>query len=288
MVEIAGKMVNSVVYVILVVSIVCNFVQILWPGLTLENGVANNVRRALNQAEFHKQELIGGMVVPPGARKIFIDLGANDGSSTSYFLDPVDGINSGNIAIQGGDKDSFLRGLGASKDWEVVVFEANTNFTRQLHAQQAKYMNSHSVKNFTVYGGTAISKASGSITFIIDNPFSGSAGATTMPESTSAVGPHYTIPAVGIVDLFHNLKIHHSDFVIVKMDIEGYEFELVRHILTHGVHTRIDVLAVEYHDENYWVFGKTDEIRIKYQAYHKCLDWMMEDIHAMKLVKWGR
>lgn len=281
-------MTNTIVYVVLVLSVVCNFVQILWPDLTLENNVANHVRRALNQVEHYKQEHIAGMLVPHGARKIFIDLGANDGSSTSYFLDPIDGENSGNIAIQGGEKDSFLRGLGSSKDWEVVVFEANTNFTQNLVALQQKAINSNSVKNFTVYGGTAISKTSGSVTFIIDNPFSGSAGATTMPESTSAVGPHYTIPAVGIVDLFHTMKIHHTDFVVLKMDIEGYEFELVRHILTHGVHTRIDVLAVEYHDENYWVFGKDEAIRQKYQAHHKCLDWMMEDIHNMKIVKWGR
>lgn len=268
-------------YCALVLSVICNIGQYL---LSDNSGYRSEptVRRSL------LNDPKRGIHIPAGARKIFIDLGANDGSSTSYFLDKPTGQNSGNVAIQGGDADSFLRGLGSSGDWEVVVMEANRNFTKDLNNLRDRAIANKQVKEFTVHAGTAIAKASGTVSFIIDNPFSGSAGATLMKESTSAVGPKFEIPAIGITDLLTGLRVQNSDFVIVKMDIEGYEFELLRHVLTHGVHTRIDVLAVEFHDENYWVFGKTDEIRVKYQALHKCIDWMAEDIHGLHFVKWGR
>ena len=47
--------------------------------------------------------------------------------------------------------------------------------------------------------------------------------------------------------------------------IEGAEFDLLRRMIVHDLHSRIDVLAVEYHDANYWVFGKDTATREKYQ-----------------------
>lgn len=270
-------------YCLFALSVVCNIGQFLVSNYSgSRDGPA--VRRAL--ADEGATKKVDHVHIPPGARKVFIDLGANDGSSTAYFLEK--NTAAGNIATQGGEQDSFLYGLGASRDWEVIAVEANVNHSRPLNALRDRALRNNMVRNFTVLAGTAISKFSGQVNFIIDNPVSGSAGATLMKESTSAVGPQFSIPAIGIGELFHTFGIQHSDFVILKMDIEGYEFELLRYVLTHGVHSRIDVLAVEFHDVNYWVFGKSDEIRLKYQALHKCIDWMAEDIRGMKMLKWGR
>ena len=286
---------SRVVYIFLAASLIFNAVQFLYstfPGLYFE-GINMRTNIAGDAQDVHSvssrkltAETEAKFVIPKGSRKVFIDLGANDGDSTAFFLNNKEGGN--NIATQGGSQDSILRGMGSTGDWEIIVVEANLNFTSQLEALKTRTMEANQAKNFTILGGTAVSKTTGTVSFILDNGVSGSAGATTMPESTSAVGPHYTIPAIGIIDLFHKLKIHHTDFVVLKMDIEGYEFELVRHMLLHGLHARIDILAVEYHDINYWVFGKTDEIREKYQSLHKCLDWMMEDVHSMKTLHWGR
>ena len=109
-----------------------------------------------------------------------------------------------------------------------------------------------------------------------------------MPESTSATGPQFEIPAIGIVDLFHMLAIHRSDFVVLKMDVEGFEFDLLRHMVTHGLQTRVDILAVEYHDQNYHVFGKNEEIKRKYQSQHQCLDWILSDLPDMRTFDCGR
>lgn len=290
-------MIYNFLFSILTISILCNVCQFWFPNGIVE---LNHVRRAVSENSPNKEsellntlatvkgksQVVDGVEVPAGVRKIFIDLGANDGASTSYFLQRSYGESS--VAIQGGKKDSFMHGLGATGDWEVVMFEANTNFTKQLNHISDNAASKGWAKNITVFAGTAISKHTGTISFIIDNPTSGSAGATTMSESTSAVGPHFTIPSVGIVDLFHNLRIRVDDFVVVKMDIEGAEFDLLRHMIVHGLHSRIDVLAVEYHDVNYWVFGKDKTTREKYQGLHRCLDWVMEDINNMKVVKWSR
>ena len=274
---------SRIFYGIFALSVICNIGQYFLSNLKSDV----NIRRTLTETTKSTSLEKAGIVIPEGARKIFIDLGANDGESTSYFLKKPEGSHTDSVATQGGSADSYIRGLGSSGDWEIVVFEANTNFTRQLNTLKHKVMESKMAKKFTVHAGTAIAKSSGTISFIIDNPFAGSAGATTMPESTSAVGPHFEIPAIGITDLFHSMKIKHEDFVVLKMDIEGAEFDLMRHIITHGIHTRIDIAAVEYHDVNYFVFGKTTDIREKYQARHKCLDWMVEEMHNMHMIAWG-
>lgn len=273
----------NVIYAVLILSVVCNICQFLYSG-NLVTGEVGNVRRALTSGN----NVVNGVVLQPGARKIFIDIGANDGASTNFFVNPSKADGNEGIASQGGGQGSIMQGMGSSGDWEIVMIEANQNFSSRLEYIKNDIMGRNLAKEITIYAGTAIAKTTGPITFIIDNPKSGETGATTMLESTSAVGPHFTIPGMGIVDLFHTMRIHHSDYVVLKMDVEGAEFELMRHIITHGLQTRIDILAVEYHDANYWVFGKTDAIRLKYKKLHECLDWMVEEIHGMKMMDWGR
>ena len=280
----------TALHYLFVLSIVGNFCLLfLYNSPFIVQRSLPAVRRSnIEQLDQNRKLTEADITIPRGARRVFIDLGANDGGSTSFFINPITSdTQDGGTATQGGDHKSFLKGLGSSRDWEVVVMEANINFTNSLVQLQKKAMSNHMVKNFTVHAGTAIAKTSGFVSFILDNAKAGAEGATTMAESTSAVGPHYKIPAIGIVDLFHGMRIHHGDFVVLKIDVEGFEFELLRHIITHGLHSRIDVLAVEFHDVNYWVFGKNEAISAKYQALHKCLDWMVEDIHSMKVVKWG-
>jgi len=276
--------------VVMVLSVVCNVCQFLFSGRMIV--VATPPLRTLTsmppaRAEVYntKAQTINGVAVPVGTRKIFIDLGANDGKSTSFFLKSE---SKGGVAVQGGDKGSVMDGMGSTGDWEVVMFEANTNHTMKLDAVKKNAMEKNLARSITIYNGTAIAKTTGPITFIIDKPVSGAAGATTMPESASAKGSHFTIPGIGIIDLFHILKIHHDDFVVLKMDIEGAEFDLLRHMITHGLHSRVDVLAVEFHDTNVHVFGRNKELEEKYKARHQCRDWMIEDVHAIKMVHWGR
>ena len=283
-------MLSNVFYVALVLSVVCNVCQFLYSGSQYQDIISRRTLTSVVPARGEevyntKAQTINGIDIPAGTRKIFIDLGANDGKSTSFFLNAE---NAGGVAVQGGDKGSIMEGMGATGDWEVVAFEANSKHTSKLEAMKKNVMDKNLARSITIYNGTAIAKTTGPITFILDKPVGGGAGATTMSESASAVGAHFTIPGVGIIDLFHTMKIHHDDFVVLKMDIEGAEFEVLRHMITHGLHTRVDVLAVEYHDTNKHVFGKSKGLEAKYKSYHQCIDWMVEDMKTIKVVHWGR
>lgn len=181
-----------------------------------------------------------------------------------------------------------MEGLGKTGDWEIVMFEANANHTAKLDQLKDHAMANHLAKEIRIFNGTAITGSSGPITFIIDHPITGDAGSTTMAESGSAHGKHFTIPGIGIIDLFHMLKIHKDDYVVVKMDIEGAEFDVLRQLIYNGVYGRVDIMAVEYHDTNPHVFGRNPATRAKYVAQHQCLDWMVEGSTTTKVVHWGR
>jgi hypothetical protein len=289
----------SIVIFLLFISIFCNVLQIYFNKVDQWSSLSSSIRETVETSSTatQRRNLKTRLTKTPNgtinngsndkSRKIFFDFGANNGQSTKFFLDPVSTASAAGQAEQGGTSDSILRGMGSSGDWDVVVVEANVNHTIALDRLKEHYLAQNKVKSFSVFGGTAIAKTSGPVTFILDNGVSGAEGATTMPESTSAVGPHVQIAGLGIIDLFHQLYVHHSDFVVVKADIEGYEFELMRHIIVHGLHSRIDIMAVEYHDNNYFVFGKDEETRVKYEKLHSCITWMTEEISSFKQVDWG-
>eukprot|EP01031_Cornospumella_fuschlensis_P028039 gene28039-33857_t len=57
-------------------------------------------------------------------------------------------------------------------------------------------------------------------------------------------------------NLLSNPRVHTvEDFVVIKMDIEGAEYELVPHIVQQKLWMRIDKLAVEWHHKSPFVFG---------------------------------
>jgi FkbM family methyltransferase len=264
-------------------------------------------------------------------RRIFIDIGANDGGSTSFFLDPDNKLilstDISDISSQGGRKDSFIRGLGAKGDWEVVVVEPNFYYTPLLLELREKALKSNLARVFTVHNGTAVSSRGGNITFIYDNNVThADAGATTMAESYSAVGPHFTLPAVTLYELFRLHKIRKSDFVVLKVDVEGAEYDLLKSAVLDRLQGRVDLLAVEWHENNTWVFGRdrytqityitchnrilynriltslpllpsspydcmtcrlNREVSSKYQRRHECLEWMLEDAGTgMQWLSW--
>jgi hypothetical protein len=58
---------------------------------------------------------------------------------------------------------------------------------------------------------------------------------------------------------------------------------ILQRIISRGLLPLIDVLAVEWHDANGWVFGGDPH----YKALHECIDWFVGDT-TIQTVKWGR
>ncbi len=186
------------------------------------------------------------------SRNIYIDLGANNGDSITAFVDKVftgSLANDGSSAVQGGWKTLLSRPDGTAidpKSWNIIAFEANIGFTNKLQAIERNLTDGKYVSSIKIYNGTAISTSDGTIDFVWDSKYGAFSGATTMKESFSAVGRTITVPKVDIVTLFRKEHITVDDFVVVKVDIEGAEYDLVRRIITSGIYRYIDKLAVEW------------------------------------------
>ncbi|RYH05724.1 FkbM family methyltransferase [archaeon] len=181
-------------------------------------------------------------------RNVYIDLGANNGESISTFMGKasnqgvqIDGSN----AVKGGISE-LIRGFLPDALWHIVAVEANDQHDGTLLTLKDTMLKHPNVSSFSLYNGTAVSDKDGTIEFIWDSARRGDAGSTTMSESYSAVGNRMSIPALDIVTLFRKENIHVDDFVVLKVDIEGAEYNVVRRILLSHLWRMIDKIAVEW------------------------------------------
>lgn len=71
-------------------------------------------------------ELVSTTAATREPRKVYIDLGANDGQSVSFFVLNETAEVAPNEGNHQGGQDTIFKGMGSSGDWEVIVIEANT------------------------------------------------------------------------------------------------------------------------------------------------------------------
>lgn len=154
-------------------------------------------------------------------RRVYIDLGVNIGAANSV--------------------QEFYNAIGAEQftNWVVHGFEPNPLFKQNL--------DSHSLKLGYNYHFAAAAPSAGNLTFYYNkkggNPQSGS----LRQEGRSAVAPdEIVVPAIDFAE-FLKSNFRHEDFVVVKMDIEGSEYELARQLLISGAFCLIDWFCFESH-----------------------------------------
>lgn len=78
-----------------------------------------------------------------------------------------------------------------------------------------------------------------------------------------------------IVSLLRKHHTTHEDFVVLKVDIEGAEFDVIRRLINAGMLNLIDVLAVEWHHDNPNILGHSRESIDRYTKQFECLNWML-------------
>ena len=143
---------------------------------------------------------------PP--RHIFIDVGANDGSSVNYFM-KKEGVDMNVPWTQGGSKEGKLKGRGTEGSWDIYVIEANPYFTDKLLEQKQDYItNNKHVSSYTVLDAIAITTENGPVTFKLDahNKGNGNFGSTLMTDSRSVLGPKSKNITVQGLDIVHFLR----------------------------------------------------------------------------------
>jgi len=154
---------------------------------------------------------------------VFVDLGAADGNSLQNFLNngygPVANCPSG--------------------QWEAFLVEANPQFTPALTAVAGQHPGI--VHN---YASTAAYMCQGKTTFSIDPDAAHNHWGSSMKRSFN--GQQVTVPTINVMQLIAQNVIQ-GDWVILKVDIEGAEYDLMPCLSQFSKTWLIDIIFVEEH-----------------------------------------
>mmetsp|Transcript_36430 Transcript_36430/g.68135 ORF Transcript_36430/g.68135 Transcript_36430/m.68135 type:complete len:291 (-) Transcript_36430:77-949(-) len=177
---------------------------------------------------------------------VFIDLGAADGNTFKVFLE--DGY--------GAVSNCTENGPGA---WEAILVEANPNFNDKLKAEAAKYPSGY-VHAMT---STAAYMCEAKTSFYLDtvNDEHNNWGSSMSENHVDVVASgkvQVTVPTMNINRLLYEQTIP-ADRVILKMDIEGAEWDIVPCLANSPSASLIDIFLLEVHNGAFGNIGTTVE-----------------------------
>jgi FkbM family methyltransferase len=173
-------------------------------------------------------------------RCVFIDLGAADGNSFADFL------NNGYGDV----------GKCPSVQWSAVLVEANPRFNGQLAAVGTKHPGS-----LTVMSSTAAYMCEATTSFFLDTVntgknFWGSSMSESHPDVQRSGKQKVTVPTMNLNRILYEQTIP-SDWVMVKMDIEGSEYDVLPCTAKSPSASLIDRLYLEQHQPSWGMAGTT-------------------------------
>eukprot|EP00405_Crypthecodinium_cohnii_P017383 CAMPEP_0206450874 /NCGR_PEP_ID=MMETSP0324_2-20121206/18996_1 /ASSEMBLY_ACC=CAM_ASM_000836 /TAXON_ID=2866 /ORGANISM="Crypthecodinium cohnii, Strain Seligo" /LENGTH=269 /DNA_ID=CAMNT_0053920629 /DNA_START=49 /DNA_END=858 /DNA_ORIENTATION=+ len=172
---------------------------------------------------------------------IFIDLGAADGNSFNAFLSnkygPVANCPSGK--------------------WEAFLVEANPRFNSPLEQVSARFPG-----DVHLMSTTAAYDCEGKTSFYLDTTntqhnFWGSSLSTEHPDVQKSGMEHVDVTLMNLNRLLKENTIP-GDWVMVKMDIEGAEWDILPCLAEADSASLIDRLYVEVHPQKLSMRGTTD------------------------------
>jgi len=189
---------------------------------------------------------------------VFIDLGAAGGNTFHSFLN-------GKYATAAYCADYW--------EWEAFLVEANPAFNNQLSQLEMQYPG-----KVNSLGGKAAYMCKGETTFFVDNDTRHDYWGSNMDggarlasdwkhpnqmrnQSVANKGKHVTVPMVNVLQLIYENTIP-ADYVIVKMDIEGAEWDILPCLSRSQVVGSLDSLYMEVHPAS-WQLGNTTPAELK-------------------------
>ncbi|GAO18170.1 uncharacterized protein UV8b_01173 [Ustilaginoidea virens] len=202
---------------------------------------------------FHKTEYGGGLggselasiwrnsrIQQRKPRYVFVDLGANRADSLKTFLEVEDAKF----------KFSFPKPDWATHEQaDIYLFEANPVFNEALVTAKETYQAQG--LSITIFPTTVVDVKDGTRTFYLDtvngdNDFWGSSTNANHPDVVKSGSNGTELSAINISRwlLMNTLP---KDYVVVKMDIEGSEYDVVPHMVEMGIWSVVDYLFVEWH-----------------------------------------
>lgn len=183
-------------------------------------------------------------------RYIFVDLGANSADTLAVFLKEKDAKF----------QFDFPKPSWASyKQADIYLFEANPHFNTALVTAKEKAV-AQGI-NVNIFPSTVVDVRDGTRTFFLDtvnteHEFWGSSIYASHPDAIQSKSNGTELSAINISRwlLMNTLP---GDFVVVKMDIEGAEYEVIPHMTDMSCWTVMDYLMIEWHAVHQ--FGSTPE-----------------------------
>jgi FkbM family methyltransferase len=213
-------------------------------------------------------------------RKVYIDIGANNGDS---FVDC---------------KKFGIPGMCEDGTWDIAAVEANPEYNDILFEKRKSMLDKKLVNSIRLYNATAMDTSGrDSVDFAIDRTSTGfgsslSADSLNFRNKIESKQSQDIIklPTTTMRTIFEDASIKDRDFVVVKIDVEGFEYDLLPYLIIHGLLHRIDVLAVEYHDNNIWFYnGLSAEKVAEFHEQTKCLKWVVSKAERVKqYMDWDR
>jgi FkbM family methyltransferase len=172
---------------------------------------------------------------------IFIDLGAADGNTFRDFLNNTYGPV--NNCANGGE-------------WEAILVEANPRFNKQLDEESKRYPGL--VK---VMSQTAAYMCEGQTNFFLDTKdvrenFWGSSLSAVHPDVVKS-GKQKVKVALSNLNRILTEHTIPGDWVIVKMDIEGAEWDIVPCLAESPASALVDRMYMEVHQRGWGLEGTT-------------------------------
>jgi FkbM family methyltransferase len=167
---------------------------------------------------------------------VFIDLGAADGNSFQAFLS---------------NKYGPVANCPSGGQWEAFLVEANPQFTPQLESVAAGHPGLvHSM------AATAAYTCQGSTSFSIDPDTAHNHWGSSMMRDMQ--GGMVTVPTVNVVKLIAE-NVRPDDWVMLKVDIEGAEFDLIPCLAQFSNVKLVDAMFLEEHTWLPWSSAYTKE-----------------------------
>ena len=203
---------------------------------------------------FSPSNNVGKILTFKPRRCVFFDLGANNGDSLQNFF----GLQSSG---GGGDFKKLLPNYIVERNtWIAHAYEANPFFNKSLSkiAQQI----SKTKHNLTINYQTAAWLYDGTIDFYLDtvNPAYNYWGSSLNKNAADVVHSNQTKVTVACHDIAKRLmEYDEDDIIVMKIDIEGAEYDLLVDFIKRDVLKLIDYIAIEYH-RSLATYKHSDEI----------------------------
>jgi len=179
-------------------------------------------------------------------RCVFIDLGAANGNTFEKFM-----------------KDGYgpVRNCPNGGSWSAVLVEANPRFDLQLADLGKSHPEWETCQGVTVMSSTAAYMCEAETSFFLDtvntqNNFWGSSMSSTHPDVQRSGKQKVTVPTKNLNRILYENTIP-GDWVMVKMDIEGSEWDVLPCVAKASSASLIDRLYLEQHQPSWGMLGTT-------------------------------